>query len=230
MHLSLYVEQAPEHSLADIEQRAEHLHLQRVGTLENAVASCEKQAAGREQALLEELIAAQRHYTTNDARLRRELEESQQARISDALDVQLRENAYAQRLQEEASRAMLESQHELVQQFQSNFEQYRLRTQEEHRATVLELQAQNEELQDRLESAERASEKSLERYDSATPKGKPVQAPSTPEPQNTSSVPSAPKGPLFSMPEAIPWCKGTVREHEPLSNHNCASPFTREGS
>ena len=156
------VEQAAEHSLADIEQRAEHVHLQKVGNLENISANCEKRAAKREQMLLEELVSSQRAYTASDARLRKELEELQQSRVSDALDVQMRENAYAQRLQEEDSNAIQESQQELVQQFQANFEQYRHRAQEEHRVTVLELQEQNDELQERLESAERALEKSLQ--------------------------------------------------------------------
>ena len=57
---------------------------------------------------------------------------------------------------------MKESQQELVQQFQANFEQYRLKAREEHRMTVSELQEQNDKLQERLESAERALEKSLQ--------------------------------------------------------------------
>ena len=156
--------------------------------------------------LLEELVAAQRHYTTTDARLRKELEESQQARISDALDVQLRESAYAHRLQEEASRAMLESQQELVQQFQSNFEQHRLRTQEEHRATVLERQEQNDELQERLESVERALRVLRKAWKSMIQLPQRVSrfGPQACQPQHSSSFPSAPKGPLFSMPVAIP--------------------------
>ena len=97
-------------------------------------------------------MSSQRTYTASDARLRKELEELQQSKVTDALDVQMRENAFAQRLQEEASNAMKESQQELVQQFQANFEQYRLRAHEEHREAVSELQEQNDELQERLES------------------------------------------------------------------------------
>ena len=121
-----------------------------------------------------------------------------------ALDVQMQENMLAQKLQEEASSAIHESQHELIQQFQANFEQYRLRTQEEHMVTVSELQEENDELQERLESAERAFEKSLQGHDTATPKGQPSQASNMPEPQQSSSFPSAPKAPLFSMPNVIP--------------------------
>ena len=198
------VEQAAEHSLADIEQCAEHVHLQKVGNLENIIATCESQAAKREQMLLEELVSSQRTYTASDARLRKELEELQQSRVTDALDVQMRENAFAQRLQEEASNAMQESQQELVQQFQASFEQYRLRVREEHRVTVLELQEQNDELQERLESAKRALEKSLQGFDTATPKGQPSQASNMPGPQQSSPFPSAPKAPLFSMPTVIP--------------------------
>ena len=61
------------------------------------IANCEREAARREQS-----------------------EESQQARITDALDVQRQESQYAQRLQEQATKAMLESQQEMVQQFQAN--------------------------------------------------------------------------------------------------------------
>ena len=200
------VEQAAEHSLADIEQRAEHVHLQKVGNLENIIATCESQAAKREQMLLAELVSSQRTYTASDSRLRKELEELQQSRVTDALDVQMRENAFAQRLQEEASNANAtqESQQELVQQFQANFEQYRLRAREEHRVTVLELQEQNDELQERLESAERALGTSLQGFDTATPKGQPSQASNMPGPQQSSPLPSAPKAPLFSMPTVIP--------------------------
>ena len=198
------VEQAAEHSLADIEQHAEHVHLQKVGNLENTIATCEHPAARREQMLLEELVSSQRTYAASDARLRRELQELENAKITYALDVQMQENMLAQKLQEEASSAMQESQHELVQQFQANFEQYRLRTQEEHMVTVSELQEQNDELQERLESAERAFEKSLQGRDPATPEGQPSQASNMPEPQQPSSFPSAPKAPLFSMPNVIP--------------------------
>ena len=198
------VEQAAEHSLADIEQHAEHVHLQKVGNLENSIATCEQQAARREQMLLEELVVSQRTYAASDDRLRRELQELENSKITYALDVQMQENMLAQKLQEEASSAIHESQHELIQQFQANFEQYRLRTQEEHRVTVSELQEQNDELQERLESAERALEKSLQGHDAATPKGQPAQASNTPEPQQSSPFPSAPKAPLFSMPNVIP--------------------------
>ena len=198
------VEQAAEHSLADIEQHAEHVHLQKVGNLENSIATCEQRAARREQMLLEELVVSQRTYAASDDRLRRELQELENSKIAYALDVQMQENMLAQKLQEEASSAIQESQHELIQQFQANFEQYRLRTQEEHRVTVSELQEQNDELQERLESAERALEKSLQGHDTATPKGQPAQASNTPEPQQSSSFPSAPKAPLFSMPNVIP--------------------------
>ena len=198
------VEQAAEHSLADIEQHAEHVHLQKVGNLERSIATCEQQAARREQMLLEELVVSQRTYAASDDRLRRELQELENSKITYALDVQMQENMLAQKLQEEASSAIHESQHELIQQFQANFEQYRLRTQEEHRVTVSELQEQNDELQERLESAERALEKSLQGHDTATPKGQPAQASNTPEPQQSSSFPSAPKAPMFSMPNVIP--------------------------
>ena len=198
------VQQAAEHSLADIEQHAEHVHLQKVGNLENTIATCEHQAARREQMLLEELVSSQRTYAASDDRLRRQLQELENSKITYALDVQMQENMLAQKLQEEASSAIQESQHELIQQFQANFEQHRLRTQEEHMVTVSELQEQNDELQERLESAERALEKSLQGHDTATPKGQPAQASSTPEPQQSSSFPSAPKAPLFSMPNVIP--------------------------
>ena len=198
------VEQAAEHSLADIEQHAEHVHLQKVGNLENTIATCEHQAARHEQMPLEELVSSQRTYAASDARLRRELQELENSKITYALDVQMQENMLAQKLQEEASSAIQESQHELIQQFQANFEQYRLRTQEEHMVTVSELQEQNDELQERLESAERAFEKSLQGHDPATPKGQPSQASNMPEPQQPSSFPSAPKAPLFSMPNVIP--------------------------
>ena len=198
------VEQAAEHSLADIEQHAEHVHLQKVGNLERSIATCEQQAARREQMLLEELVVSQRTYAASDDRLRRELQELENSKITYALDVQMQENMLAQKLQEEASSAIHESQHELIQQFQANFEQYRLRNQEEHRVTVSELQEQNDELQERLESAERALEKSLQGHDTATPKGQPAQASNTPEPQQSSSFPSAPKAPMFSMPNVIP--------------------------
>ena len=198
------VEQAAEHSLADIEQHAQHVHLQKVGNLENTIATCEQQAARREQMLLEELVSSQRTYAASDDRLRRELQELENSKITYALDVQMQENTLAQRLQEEASSAIHESQHELIQQFQANFEQYRLRTQEEHMVTVSELQEQNDELQERLESAERALEKSLQGHDTATPKGQPAHASNTPEPQQSSTFPSAPKAPLFSMPDVIP--------------------------
>ena len=56
---------------------------------------------------------------------------------------------------------MLESQHEMVHQFQANFEQYKQRSKDEHRSGVCEIKEQNEDLQDRLEAAERALEKSL---------------------------------------------------------------------
>lgn len=78
----------------------------------------------------------QRSFTANDVRLRKDLEETQQARISDALDVQMQEHMYAQRLHEQATQVILESQHELVQQFQANFEQYKQREKEEPRAVV----------------------------------------------------------------------------------------------
>ena len=198
------VEQAAEHSLADIEQRAEHVHLQKVGNLENTIATCEHRAARREQMLLEELVSSQRTYAASDDRLRRELQELENSKITYALDVQMQENMLAQRLQEQAASAIQESQHELVQQFQANFEQHRLRTREEHMVTVSELQEQNDELQERLESAERAFEKSLQGHDTATPKGQPSQASNMPEPQHSSSFPSAPKAPMFSMPNVIP--------------------------
>ena len=88
----------------------------------------------------------------------------------------------AQRLQEQAASAIHESQHELVQQFQANFEQYRLRTREEHMVTVSELQEQNDELQERLESAERAFEKSLQGHDTATPRVSRVRPPTCQSP------------------------------------------------
>ena len=76
------VEQAAEHSLADIEQRAEHVHLQKVGNLENTIATCEHRAARREQMLLEELVSSQRTFAASDARLRRELQELENSKIT----------------------------------------------------------------------------------------------------------------------------------------------------
>ena len=69
--------------------------------------------------LLEELMSSQRTYAASDARLRKELQELENAKITYALDVQMQENMLAQKLQEEASSAIQESQHELIQQFQA---------------------------------------------------------------------------------------------------------------
>ena len=70
-------------------------------------------------------------------------------------------NELAQNLHEQATKTMLESQHEMVQQFQANFEQHKQRPKDEHWSGVCDLKEQNVDLQDRLEAAERALDKSL---------------------------------------------------------------------
>ena len=145
------VEQAAEYSIADLEQRAERNHIEKVASLEGMISNCEMEAVKREQSLFNELAIAQGSFAANDVRLRKELEETQQARIPEALDVHLQEQRYAQNLQEQATKAILGSQHEMVQQFQANFQQYRQRPKDEHRSVVCELQEQNEDLQDQLE-------------------------------------------------------------------------------
>ena len=168
--------------------------------LEGMISNGEMEAVKREQSLLNELAIAQGSFTANDVRLRKELEETQQARISDALDVHLQEQRCAQNLQEQATKAILESQHEMVQQFQANFQQYKQRPKDEHRSVVCELQEQNEDLQDQLEAAERAKEKSLERHDAATSKGQPSQPPGIPEPKTASPPRRPPKDPCSQCP------------------------------
>ena len=68
---------------------------------------------------------------------------------------------------------------------------------------LAELRDQNDELQERLDSAERALERALEQAHPATPKGQPAPAPGTPS-QNPFAVPKAPTAPLFATADAIP--------------------------
>ena len=68
-----------------------------------------------------------------------------------------------------------------MEQFQAHFQIYKDRQREEHAAVVNELREQNDDLQDRLDSAERALGKALEQANPATPKGQPTPAPSKPK-------------------------------------------------
>ena len=203
------VEHAARSNLADLEQRAELLHLEKVAELEDKVAQCEMQSARREQALVNEMAVVQRRYAERDDSLRKELEEAQRSKVEYALDAQLQEQRLAQNLQVQATNTILESQAEMVQQFQANFELFKERQAAEHRSVVYGLQEQNEDLQDRLDAAEHALDKVLDQREvlensTAPPKGQPATPPGFSGQAATPSGPSAPKAPMFSVPNAIP--------------------------
>ena len=186
--------------------------------LEGMISNCEMEAVKREQSLFNELAIAQGSFTANDVRLRKELEETQQARISDALDVHFQEQRCAQNLQEQATKAILESQHEMVQQFQANFQQYKQRPKDEHRSVVCELQEQNEDLQDQLEvrSSRTCEGKEFGEARCSYPKGSAESTARHPRAQDCISDPVSPRRTHAPNAHAIPHSasSGTVCLHE----------------
>ena len=181
---------------------------------------------------------AQAHSVNEDNRLREELAELHQKRVSDALDLQLEESRFAQNLQEQANQHFQNSQEVTLEQFQAHFQVYKDRQREEHSAIVSELREQNDDLQDRLDSAERASEKALELVNPATPKGQPTPAPSTPK-ASPFAIPKAPQAPLFSVPNVLPqgarnlfdsMNPGGLSAHPPPSGNTTPGPAEAKAS
>ena len=180
-HVVTY-EEAAALGLANVEERAERNHLEAMSGLQAALANSEFRAATREKALIAEMSLAQGHSVNEDNRLREELAELQQKSVSSALDLQLEESSrFAQNLQEQANQHVQNAQEAMLEQFQAHFQIYKDIQREGHAAVVSELREQNDDLQDRLDSAERALEKALEQANPATPKGQPTPAPSKPK-------------------------------------------------
>ena len=91
--------------------------------------------------------------------------------ISHALDQHLAESRFAEDLREQAHQHVEQSPQIMVEQFQAHFVAYEARQKQEFDEKFSELRDQNDELQERLDSAERALEKALEQAHPATPKG-----------------------------------------------------------
>ena len=92
-----------------------------VSELQAALANSEFKAATREKALIAEMSLAQAHSVNEDNRLREELAELHQKRVSDALDLQLEESRLAQNLQEQANQHVQNSQESHVGAIPSTF-------------------------------------------------------------------------------------------------------------
>ena len=200
-HIITYEEAAI--GLANMEERAEKNHLEAVAELQAALATSEYKAVNREKTLIAEMSILQAQALDEDRALHEELAEMSSKHISDALDQHLAESRFAENLREQANHHVEQSQHVMVEQFQAHFTAYEARPRQEFEERFSELREQNDELQDRLDSAERALEKALEQAHPATPKGQPVPAPGTPS-QNPFAVPKAPTAPLFATPNVIP--------------------------
>eukprot|EP00439_Symbiodinium_sp_Y106_P047239 s1057_g6.t1 len=140
-HVATY-EEAAALGLANVEERAERNHLETVSELQAALANSEFKAATREKALIAEMSLAQAHSVNEDNRLREELAELHQKRVSDALDLQLEESRLAQNLQEQANQHVQNSQEVMLEQFQAHFQVYKDRQREERSAIVSELREQ----------------------------------------------------------------------------------------
>ena len=201
-HIFTY-EEAAATGLANMEERAEKNHLEAVAELQAALATSEYKAVNREKALIAEMSILQAQALDEDRALREELAEMSSKHISDALDQHLAESRFAENLREQANQHVEQSQEVMVEQFQAHFVSYEARQKQEFEERFSELREQNDDLQDRLDSAERALEKALEQAHPATPKGQPAPAPGTPS-QNPFAVPKAPTAPLFATPNVLP--------------------------
>ena len=197
-HVATY-EEAAAIGLANVEQRAERNHLETVAALQAALSNSEYKAATREKTSIAGMSLAQAQVVEED----NSTSYAHQKHLTDALDYQLEEARYAQNLQEQAHQHVENSQEVMLEQFQAHFQVFKKRQKEEYLATVSELREQNDELQDRFDSADGALEKALDQVNPATPKGQPTPALSTPK-AGPSVVPKAPQAPLFTMPSVLP--------------------------
>eukprot|EP00439_Symbiodinium_sp_Y106_P045700 s6612_g5.t2 len=201
-HILTY-EEAAAVGLANVEERAEKNHLEAMAELQAGLATSEYKAVNRENTLLAEMSLLQQQALEGDRVLREELAEMSSKHISDALDQHLAESRFAEDLREQAHQHVEQSQQVMVEQFQAHFSAYEARQKQKFEEKFSELKDQNDELQERLDSAERALEKALEQAHPATPKGQPAPAPGTPS-QNPFAAPKAPTAPLFATANAVP--------------------------
>ena len=140
--------------------------------LQAALATSEYRTVNRENTLLAEMSLLQQQALEGDRVLREELAEMSSKHLSDALDQHLAESRFAEDLREQAHQHVEQSQQVMVQQFQAHFIMaYEARQKQEFDEKFSVLRDQNDELQERLDSAERALEKALEQAHPATPKG-----------------------------------------------------------
>ena len=224
-HLLTYQEAAAV-GLANMEERAEKNHLEAMAELQRALATSEYKAANRENTLLAEMSVLQQQARDGDQALREELAEMSAKHISDALDQHLAESRFAEDLREQAHQHVEQSQQVMVEQFQAHFAAYEVRQKQVFDEKFSELRDQNDELQEKLDSAERALEKALEQAHPATPKGQPVPAPGMSS-QNIPAAPRAPTAPLFTTASAIPQSARNLFESMNPGGVTATSTFPR---